>query len=139
MVSLGGCPFRLVDTAGLRQTEERIERIGIEVAERYLRGADVVLFCAEAGRPLDPDEAGFLQRMRAKTVFLVRTKADLVEPGPSEGASEVEKDPPGASLDFVADELAMSAVKGSGIDALRDALVRSLFGGGVRDRTGYRW
>ncbi len=36
VVSLGGYPFRLVDTAGLRETEERVEKIGVEVAKRYL-------------------------------------------------------------------------------------------------------
>ncbi len=52
VVSLGGYPFRLVDTAGLRESAVHIERIGIEVARRYLADADVVLFCVEAGRSL---------------------------------------------------------------------------------------
>lgn len=131
VVSLGGYPFRLVDTAGLRDTEERIERIGIEVAQRYLRGADVILFCAEAGRPLDSDEARFLQDMKAKTVFLIRTKADLVTPDSPSQTGGVEKGAPGSSLAFLADELTMSTVHGSGIDALRDALVKSLFSGAM--------
>lgn len=133
VVSLAGYPFRLVDTAGLRETEERIERIGIEVAQRYLRGADVILFCAEAGRPLNSDEARFLERMSEKTVFLVRTKSDLVSPGaPDAAAAEIEKDSSGSSLEFVSAELMMSTLRGSGIGALRDALVESLFGGSVR-------
>ncbi|HEX7241826.1 MAG TPA: GTPase, partial [Longimicrobiaceae bacterium] len=43
-VTLGGYPFRLVDTAGLRATTDRVEEIGIEVARRYLAAAQVVLF-----------------------------------------------------------------------------------------------
>ena len=38
-------PVRLVDTAGLRQTDELVERLGIEVSERYLRGAHIILAC----------------------------------------------------------------------------------------------
>jgi len=131
VVSLGGYPFRLVDTAGLRASEERIERMGIEVAQRYLRGADVILFCAEAGRALDQDEAAFLQRMAGKTMFLVRTKADLVSQSPLDEADHLEKDTPGSSRAFVADELSVSAVNRSGIDALHDALVTALFSGSV--------
>jgi len=46
---LEGFPFRLVDTAGLRDSNDRIERLGIEVSRRYLAAADLVLFCRDAG------------------------------------------------------------------------------------------
>ncbi|MDT8342389.1 MAG: tRNA modification GTPase, partial [Longimicrobiales bacterium] len=71
-VSLGGYPFRLVDTAGLRVTEERVERMGIEVAERYLRSADVVLFCVEEGRVPGAEARAFLEHLRTEscTVYL---------------------------------------------------------------------
>ena len=45
-----GIPVVLTDTAGLRETEDRVEGIGIEVARRYLSAAQLVLFCLEAGR-----------------------------------------------------------------------------------------
>jgi tRNA modification GTPase len=78
VVSLGGFPFRLVDTAGLRETDERVEKMGIEVARRYLRKADLVLFCAEAGRPLDEEEARFLEEVGETSVVLIRTKKDAL-------------------------------------------------------------
>src|SRR3989454_7450419 len=46
---LEGFPFRLVDTAGLRDSDDRIERLGIEVSRKYLAAADLVLFCRDAG------------------------------------------------------------------------------------------
>ena len=49
VVEVEGFPFRLVDTAGLRGGAGRVERLGIEVARRYLAGADVVLYCREGG------------------------------------------------------------------------------------------
>lgn len=90
VVGIEGYPFRLVDTAGLRDEAEEIEEIGIEVAKSYLERADIVLFCVEDGRPLEPDEASFLGRLRAsgRPAILVRTKADLHPSSGESGESE---------------------------------------------------
>jgi tRNA modification GTPase len=50
-----GFPFRLVDTAGLRDSAERIERMGIAIAKRYLDSADLVVFCRDAEDDQLPD------------------------------------------------------------------------------------
>src|SRR2546426_12032334 len=65
-----GFPFRLVDTAGLRESEERIERMGIEISKRYLDAADLILFCRDQEHDALPD-------VGAKPVVEVVTKADL--------------------------------------------------------------
>jgi tRNA modification GTPase len=78
-VQLGGYPFRLVDTAGLRDTGERVERLGVEVARRHLEKADVILLCVEAGRTSGSAEDSFLQVAPAVPVILIETKADLGE------------------------------------------------------------
>ena len=64
-----GFPFRLVDTAGLRESDDRVERLGIEVSRRYVESADLVLFC-------DPEADSATSPLSAP-VLLVRTKADL--------------------------------------------------------------
>jgi len=74
-----GFPFRIVDTAGLRDSDERIERLGIEVSRKYLGAADLVLFCEEQD---DPSRAAFLAQTNAPVV-LVRTKGDLTGEGVS--------------------------------------------------------
>ena len=73
-----GFPFRLVDTAGLRDSDERIEKLGIEVSRKYLAAADLVLFCDEGdgGRGAG-DVESFIAACRAP-VERVRTKADLI-------------------------------------------------------------
>src|SRR5439155_12967639 len=53
VVDSGKWPLRLVDTAGLRETEDRIEKLGVEVSEQYLARAHVVLACAEEADSLD--------------------------------------------------------------------------------------
>src|SRR5204863_4100913 len=75
---LEGFPFRLVDTAGLRQSDDRVERMGIDVARRYLDAADLILFCEDAGDEGrgtgdGADRAAFLAACRAPVVA-VRTK-----------------------------------------------------------------
>ena len=95
-----GFPFRLIDTAGLRESEERVEKLGIEVSRKYLAAADLVLFCEESE---DPARATFLAQVRAPVV-VVRTKADL---GGGEG---------------------VSVVTGAGLDTLRKRLAEVAFG-----------
>jgi tRNA modification GTPase len=77
VIDSGNWPLRLVDTAGLRKTEDRIERLGIEVSERYLASAHVVLACAEDARSLDETIAVVSHRSPAP-ILAVRTKSDLV-------------------------------------------------------------
>lgn len=122
-VTLDGYPYRLVDTAGLRETEDRVEGIGIEVARRYLAAADLVLFCVEAGREMEDDERAFLSGLDPARVVLVRTKADA--------SADIPASPP---PDAVAsgeggETVAVSAATGAGLPALRDSLLRKAFGG----------
>ncbi|MEO8911136.1 MAG: tRNA uridine-5-carboxymethylaminomethyl(34) synthesis GTPase MnmE [Gemmatimonadaceae bacterium] len=77
VIDSGRWPLRLVDTAGLRDTVDRIERLGIEVSERYLAAAAVVLACAEDSDALDETIKVVGHKTRAP-VIAVRTKADLV-------------------------------------------------------------
>ncbi len=105
-----GFPFRLIDTAGLRDSDDTVERLGIEVSRRYLAAADVVIFCAEAGRPLTAEERTFLGDVEAACVS-VRTKADLVQPAQAPCGEEV----------------LVSVETGEGLAALRERLARLAF------------
>jgi tRNA modification GTPase len=111
-VSLGGFPFRLVDTAGLHDTEDPVERIGVEVARRYLGAAELVLLCVEGARSLDARERAFLEDAGAPVV-VVRTKADLGAHGTG-GAVDA---PPG-----VCATVRVSALRGDGLSELRGLL-----------------
>lgn len=109
-----GFPFRLVDTAGLRTSDNRIERLGIEVSRGYLEKADLILFCEEIGEEgrgkRDASERDeFLSRCMAPVVT-VQTKADLPFPLPSSLFPHV------------------SAMTGHGLDALKRKLAEVAFG-----------
>lgn len=114
--SVDGYPFRLVDTAGLRETEDRVEGIGIEVARRYLSAAELVLFCVEAGREVDDDERAFLGSVDAARLIVVRTKSDQNPGAPDRSPAAVPC-------------IAVSAITGDGVPELRRALLAKAFGG----------
>ncbi len=115
VVSLGGFPFRLVDTAGLRDTEEAVERLGIEVARRYLDRADLVLLCVEGVREFLPEEVSFLEELAEVPVVVLRTKADLTESATAEIPS-TDETPAAAEI------IEISVFDGTGVARLRECL-----------------
>ena len=117
VVSIDGFPFRLVDTAGLRSSSNQVERLGIEIAHRYLSAADVVLYCQEAGSGTSATEASFIRSLSCPVVR-VRTKQDLAPARWSPGPSDV----------------AVSVVTGHGLAALGGALRDLVFQGVVEGR-----
>lgn len=118
-VELGGYPFRLVDTAGLREAAGKVERLGVEVALRFLQRADVVLYCSEAGSALGEEERRFLAGLPGVPLVKVETKADLVGESGGEGADGF----PWAGV------VRVSVRDGGGLDGLRTTLARSVYGG----------
>ena len=100
-----GWPVRLVDTAGLWDAPDRIDRLGVEVSRRYLASADLVLLCVECGRPAGADEVAIAE---ARPTLVVRTKLDLDGGGAGEG-------------------IGVSVVTGEGLEALRRRVAERVF------------
>jgi tRNA modification GTPase len=73
-------PLRLVDTAGIRETSDRVERLGIEVSESYLKRAHVVLACGDSEASVERTLRALNGKSGAATI-VVRTKADLIDRG----------------------------------------------------------
>jgi tRNA modification GTPase len=107
VIDSGKWPLRLVDTAGLRDTNDRMERLGIEVSERYLVDAHVVLACAETSQGLE-ETVSRIRRTSSAPILRVRTKADLVS----------------FSEESIAQHhvVAVSAETGAGLQSLLEAL-----------------
>lgn len=76
VIDIGPWPIRLVDTAGLRETDNRVEQLGIEVSGRYLASADLVIACHDTD-PGVTTAVSHIAKMTAASVIGVRTKADL--------------------------------------------------------------
>jgi len=114
---LEGFPFRLVDTAGLRASDDRVERLGIEVSRKYLAAADLVLYCE------DNRETGKGKRERdARDEFLAQVSAPVVF---AHTKSDLEPPPDGPT---VRPSIAVSAVTGEGLADLRRKLAEVAYG-----------
>jgi tRNA modification GTPase len=96
-------PWRLVDTAGLRESDDTLERLGLEVSARWLARAQVVLICGENGAALRAASVAVGDGGPGRQL-LVRTKADL------------------GATDETAAAISVSARTGAGLDALREAI-----------------
>ena len=87
---LGGVLVRLVDTAGLRQAADQVERLGVERSRRAMEEAGLIFVVAPAGGELSPEDRTLLEEARALApTVLVRAKADLALDAPTPGAGEV--------------------------------------------------
>jgi tRNA modification GTPase len=134
VISVGGFPFRLVDTAGLHESDDRVEEMGIEVARRYLDRADVVLFCIESHSEIGSAEREFLEGLGDVPTVLLRTKADLVSgkvgsAAPKSGGGAAFQDLNGAQ---VRESVEISVVDGTGLGRLQALLPEMIYGGLVR-------
>jgi tRNA modification GTPase len=133
LLSVDGYPFRLVDTAGLRGGAERIEEMGIEVAQSYLAKADLTLVCVENGRPADPEERAFVKRLDRRLgperVLVVRTKTDLATDSASNSVCVRSiEDRRGEGIEHPP-ELDVAAPEGEGLDELRRAMLAAVYAG----------
>jgi tRNA modification GTPase len=116
-IQIEGIPLHVIDTAGLRETDDEVERIGIERTWREIGRADVVLLLADARTGISEADRAILDRLPANLPRItVYNKIDL--PGRAPERHE-EHDAHG---DAVA--ISLSAKAGTGIDLLRDELLR---------------
>lgn len=106
-------PWRLVDTAGLRESDDTLERLGLEVSARWLARAQVVLVCGESEAALRA-AAVAVGVGRGGRQLLVRTKSDLALE--SAGAADA------AGAADTSRAIPVSALTGAGLPALRDAI-----------------
>ncbi len=112
-ISIEGVPIHLIDTAGLREASDEIERIGIERTWSAIEQAGAALFISEANDPQGEDEERLRARLpQSMPLALVVNKIDLVD-APSSGEAN------GGAM-----TLRLSAKTGAGVDALRAWLLQ---------------
>ncbi len=111
-LNLRGIPIRAVDTAGLRQTDDEVERIGVERTQASLADADIVLLVLDAAQGMTAEDAALLLDLAGRPHLVVWNKWDQM-PG---------QEPP-------ADGVGVSALTGWNLAALEDALAELALGG----------
>ncbi|MFP4169049.1 MAG: tRNA uridine-5-carboxymethylaminomethyl(34) synthesis GTPase MnmE [Desulfonatronovibrionaceae bacterium] len=108
-VNIRGLPVRLVDTAGLRRTEDAVEQAGVDRCRELLVGADLILVVVDGVRGPDREDADILFAYKDKKVLVVANKSDLP------GFREPESYPLGCGPEKT---VSVSAKTGEGVDRL---------------------
>jgi tRNA modification GTPase len=122
-ISLDGIPLELVDTAGLRETIEEVEQLGIARSREALADAALVVIVLDATEPLNDEERALLALVQGRAALAVLNKSDLVTDGePLQRADDL-------ALFAEIPLLPTSALTGEGIPALRQRILALATGG----------
>ncbi len=121
VVNIGGLPVKLLDTAGIRDTEDDVERIGIELAIQRIPEADLILFLLDSSRSFDANDELISRAIGGHRHIVVLNKIDL---------------PGGISFPAAlnASAVSISTATGAGIEELRSAIRNSFLHGHLEDR-----
>lgn len=76
-INLGGLLLNLIDTAGIRKTDDYVESIGVDKAKKYAKDADLIIFVADCTRPLDHNDEEIIELIRDKKVIVLLNKSDM--------------------------------------------------------------
>lgn len=112
-VHISGVSLLLMDTAGLRETDNKVEQIGIERARASMEKADLILAVIDGSSPLDEEDKEILHSLVGKKAIVILNKYDLTPEVKAEDIWEIAGYVPVVSL---------SARYGSGMDELREEL-----------------
>ncbi|GMK43844.1 tRNA modification GTPase MnmE [Paenibacillus glycanilyticus] len=119
-VTLNHIPLRLLDTAGIRETSDVVERIGVERSHNALEEADLILFVLNNNEPMHEDDRALLEKVKDRQLILIINKSDL--------ESKLEMD----EIEALVDEeriVRMSVREEEGLDRLEKAISKLFFEG----------
>ena len=123
-VNIKGIPLKIVDTAGIRETEDVVEKIGVEKSRESFSTADLVIMVLDASRKLSEEDMEILGSLKNKKTIVLLNKMDL------EPQIELEK-----IEEFVNSEdiIKISALKHQGIEELQDKIEAMVYHGSVKN------
>lgn len=122
-ISLNGIALRIIDTAGIRHTEDVVEKIGVKKAYDTMENADLILYVVDASRPLDENDIAIMEKIKDLNVIVLLNKTDL---DPVVDADEIHKY-------LSQDILPFSAKNGQGLDYLEKMITDMFFTGQIMD------
>lgn len=76
-IQLGGIPLCVMDTAGIRETSDVVEKIGVDKAKEYLYNADLIIYVVDSTRPLDENDDEIMEMLGGRKVIVLWNKSDL--------------------------------------------------------------
>ena len=126
-VNIAGVPLRIVDTAGIRETESRVEEIGVRKAEKYIDDAQLVIAMVDASESLSDEDKKILALLdeKRKDVICLLNKSDKETKISREEISSLVK------LDSADDIISFSTKSSMGDSELERAILRRVYGKGA--------
>ena len=121
VVNLKGIPLVLVDTAGIRKTDDLVENIGVEKSKQLIESADLILFVVDGSRALDEEDMRIHEAIKAEKVIGILNKIDIRE--------DIDLSP----LTKINKWLEISAIKNQGIDEMEEEIYNHIIEENVED------
>lgn len=125
-ISLDGIPLELVDTAGLRETLEEVEQLGIARSREALADAALVLIVLDATQPMNDEERSLLAAVEGRPALVVVNKKDL------DATGQIQAELTAVAISGIP-AISTSALTGEGIAALRERIVALATGGAASE------
>ena len=122
-INLHGIGFNIVDTAGIRETDNIVEQIGVDRAKQYADKADLILYVADCSVPLEDKDREIMSLLKNKNAVILLNKSDLQNVVTEEEMNKMIKDIfPERTIPVIG----ISAKEGTGIEEFEN-VVRNLF------------
>lgn len=123
-VNIKGIPLKIVDTAGIRETEDVVEKIGVEKSKESFNSADLVIMVLDSSMKLSDEDRDILKKLENKKTIVLLNKADLEQ--------KIEEDELNkyVSSDSI---IKISALQHEGIEELHDKIESMVYKGNVKN------
>lgn len=121
VINLKGIPLVMVDTAGIRKTEDIVENIGVEKSKEMIEKADLILFVVDGSRELEEEDLKIYEKIDADRVIGILNKIDMERKIDISGLDKIKK------------WIEISAKNSVGIDSMEDEIYRYVVSGQVED------
>ncbi len=116
-INLGGIPLQMVDTAGIRETRDEIEQLGINRSKASVNEADFIIFVLDGSKPLEQEDLHIMESIKGVPGLIIVNKQDLPQ--------KLEMEPLKEKLED-SEILLLSLKEGAQISALEQAMTRRL-------------
>lgn len=118
-ISLDGIPVKITDTAGIRETEDEVEKIGVERSREKIDEADLIVLMLDSSRPLEIEDREIIDKVKDKKYVVLMNKNDLEKKISDEDIKDLKN------------VIYISAKTGFGIDELKEKVKELFFNGEV--------
>jgi len=124
-VSIQGIPLKIIDTAGIRETEDIVEKIGVERSKEIFNRADLIIFVLNASEPLTQEDETIIELLHHRQAIILLNKTDLPMILDEKQIGELL---PGKRI------IKISLLKGKGLRELEETIVELVYGGLVKNK-----